>query len=443
MFFRSIGTVLLFFLICRPTSLLQASSPSPGNTPSADCTFHPLVAEILHQGDYPRWYGWVKRISGADPITLYGRPTYIVTRNTGAMFTGNSDARAFEYLTQWLRSVHPRSQLQERPFSFSYLLAQNLVVTIPGQIHPEEQILFTAHLDSRTLIGSPAPGADDNAIGVAALLEALRIFRRFQFDRTIKLVFFTGEEQGMVGSTAFVTENLSSSIVGAVNLDMFGWDGDDDRCFEIHAGVLSGSQDLGRCLESVRTAYQIPLRNDFLTDYAITASDHSSFWNAGISAVTIAENVILAGSPEGCIGVDRNPGYHSDKDTVFANLHPLFAFRVAQAATATVATLAGPLSACFPSPPQDLAFDRTTSVLSWTPLQGASQYRIYRSTGGCEGEWHVVDQVASGPWIDYSKPNTPLLCYQVEGMTADGMCVSPPSSCLSMGFRYYLPLSVR
>ena len=48
-----------------------------------------------------------------------------------------------------------------------------------------------------------APGAEDNASGSAALLEAARLFNRYRFERTLQIIWFTGEEQGLLGSLAF------------------------------------------------------------------------------------------------------------------------------------------------------------------------------------------------------------------------------------------------
>jgi len=91
----------------------------------------------------------------------------------------------------------------------------NKVVTIPGHgPNANELVLITAHMDSISPQHSTnAPGAEDNASGVAALMEAARWFRLYKFDRTIKIIFFTGEEQGLYGSKAYVASHPSDGHV--------------------------------------------------------------------------------------------------------------------------------------------------------------------------------------------------------------------------------------
>jgi Zn-dependent M28 family amino/carboxypeptidase len=77
----------------------------------------------------------------------------------------------------------------------------------------------------------PAPGADDNATGVAALLEFARICANVAFDFDVYLVAFQGEEQGLIGSAAFVDSVVTSGqlIVVDFNLDMLGYNALGDR----------------------------------------------------------------------------------------------------------------------------------------------------------------------------------------------------------------------
>jgi carboxypeptidase Q len=78
----------------------------------------------------------------------------------------------------------------------------NTVASMPGTEAPEEIVLVGAHLDSWDL----GTGADDNAAGSAAVLEAARLLTeaRARPRRTIRFVLFSGEEQGLRGSKAYV-----------------------------------------------------------------------------------------------------------------------------------------------------------------------------------------------------------------------------------------------
>ena len=80
--------------------------------------------------------------------------------------------------------------------------AANLVAELPGSEHPEEVVILGAHLDAWDL-GS---GATDNGAGVVAFLEVMRAMKAsgLQPKRTLRLVLFSGEEQGLLGSKAYL-----------------------------------------------------------------------------------------------------------------------------------------------------------------------------------------------------------------------------------------------
>ena len=96
-------------------------------------------------------------------------------------------------------------------------------------------LLIGAHLDSRTKdvedARSPAPGADDNGSGVAALLEAARVLRGIESRWTIHFCAFSGEEQGLIGAAAYAQrvhkEGLPVELV--INMDMVGHPEDPQR----------------------------------------------------------------------------------------------------------------------------------------------------------------------------------------------------------------------
>jgi hypothetical protein len=87
-------------------------------------------------------------------------------------------------------------------FTAGPVTSNNIVGEIPGSQHPEETILLGAHLDSWDL----ATGAIDDGFGVAAVLGAAKsiVASGVKPDRTIRVVLFTGEEEGLLGSRAYV-----------------------------------------------------------------------------------------------------------------------------------------------------------------------------------------------------------------------------------------------
>ncbi|HVS19541.1 MAG TPA: M20/M25/M40 family metallo-hydrolase, partial [Planctomycetota bacterium] len=98
----------------------------------------------------------------------------------------------------------------------------NLVVELPGASRPWQVVELGAHYD--TVPGSP--GADDNASGVAALLEAARVLAERPRARSVRVVFFGAEECGLIGSAMHAerqAERAGEWHVGAIVLDMVGF----------------------------------------------------------------------------------------------------------------------------------------------------------------------------------------------------------------------------
>ena len=104
----------------------------------------------------------------------------------------------------------------------------NVVATLEGKERREEVVLVIAHLDS-TASDAPflAPGADDDASGVAVLLDVARQLRGRPLARTVQFVAFSNEEEEAAGSRAFArAARLSGTRIAAVvNFDVLGYAG--------------------------------------------------------------------------------------------------------------------------------------------------------------------------------------------------------------------------
>jgi len=335
------------------------STPIIESDPSADsyaCAFNPAVETLQAEFDADSWVNWIELLSGAKPVEINGESYTIKTRYTESLFNGDPDARAFEFVHAQLALWGYEDQItlfaeEYRPVDFETETPwQNLIAVIPGTdpTLADQQILLTAHLDSinrETEEGlGIAPGADDNATGVATLLEAARIFKDMSFKRTIKIIFFSGEERGLHGSQAYIAAHADEmeNVVGVLNLDMFGYDADNDRCFELHVGMMPDSNQLGSCLTDVIDLYALNLNYDYLTASAGGASDHSPFWNVDVGAVLVLENFLTQDEHIGCGEMDRNPNYHTSGDLV-SEINVETAFDIAQAALLTTATIAEPI----------------------------------------------------------------------------------------------------
>jgi Zn-dependent M28 family amino/carboxypeptidase len=203
---------------------------------------------------------------------------------------------------------------------------QNLVLNLPGtSSHKAHQgmILIGAHYDA--VPGTP--GADDNASGVAVLLELARIFAAQPTRRPIRLVAFDLEEYGVKGSEAYASQvwQAHESIRLMLSLEMLGYfcttpnsqtyptglqyfypsTGD----FIALVGNLTAIPDLLFLSRHMRKA-GIPCQWLPAVDggklIAVTRfSDHSPFWDRGYRAMMVTDTAFL-----------RNPNYHKAGDRI-------------------------------------------------------------------------------------------------------------------------------
>lgn len=211
-------------------------------------------------------------------------------------------------------------------FSYQGKVYKNIVATLKGIGSSKEWLLIGAHYDSA--MGSP--GADDNASGVAVMLEVARIVRETPLAEDIKFVAFTLEEpqafdlKFIIGSSHFVKKfkklgyrykaiilesvGYYSEIKGSQKLPAFV-KGPDVGNF---IGVVgnSKSKPMLEVFEKVKNqvpslniiTYKAPL-NGWLS-LETRFSDHAPFWDAGFQAVMLTDTAMF-----------RNPYYHTSQDT--------------------------------------------------------------------------------------------------------------------------------
>lgn len=451
------------------TFILLFSVPTAsGTSQTPTCSFNPTVQEIISQVTQNSVAQWIRNFSGEDFVPIGGAQRKILTRYSYQLFNLNINALAYPYLGEQLESLgyevgtfltdHSYSPskmasanagvIADMPiaiddelflknkiatFPDQMLTWKNKVITIPGHgSNADEIVLITAHLDSTSnYANTNAPGAEDNASGVAALMEAARLFRFYKFDRTIKIIFFTGEEQGLLGSEAYVADHPAemANIIGVVNLDMFGYDSDDDRCFELHVGTLAESNLVGSCFSNVNNNYALGLSFDYLTSGFTYGSDHASFWDEGVGAVEVLENYSDQNLPNGCEGSDQNPHYHETTDKIgFMNLPVTLA--ISQAGIGTAASLAEPIGQCFAADPHITATAPTDSILlTWPEVVDADVYNVYRSTTTCAGTFTQVAQVTTNNYEDTDIEYNKYYFYKVQAAETGTVCFSQMSNC--------------
>ncbi len=95
----------------------------------------------------------------------------------------------------------------------------NVVGVLPGVIRPDDIYLVGAHYDSV----NNAPGAWDNASGVAAVLEAARVLSQYRFEATLVFLAFDREEQWMIGSSGYVRDHAWDRMRGMINIESIAY----------------------------------------------------------------------------------------------------------------------------------------------------------------------------------------------------------------------------
>ncbi len=158
----------------------------------------------------------------------------------------------------------------------------NVIAEIPGTDKANEVVMLGAHFDSETA----GTGATDNAAGSAAMMEAMRILKAtgLRTRRTIRLALWTGEEQGLLGSAAYVAEHFGDAQtmqLKPAHATLAAYFNMDNGSGAIRGVYLQGNEKV----RPVFTAWMDPLRSlgmTMLTIRGTGGTDHQSFDRIGL-----------------------------------------------------------------------------------------------------------------------------------------------------------------
>ncbi len=214
-------------------------------------------------------------------------------------------------------------EVEEDSFQWEGKTYKNILAVKRGKTSPHRVIILGAHYD--TVPGSP--GADDNASALAVLLEVARTIQEISLGSTLKLIAFSLEEYGYLGSLHYAAraKREKEEIHGMISLEMVGFTGPrqdyppymDPKVYPAVGDFIGivGNEKSKALLEVVRRAFktQIPqLPSEFLLVSGngmgmeeVRLSDHSPFWDHGFPALLVTDTAFL-----------RNPNYHLPTDTM-------------------------------------------------------------------------------------------------------------------------------
>ena len=275
-----------------------------------------------------------------------------------------AQSAAADYIANQLRGFGytVTRELVVFPLEFPELFSENVIAKLPGQLNPDKTFVIGAHYDTCTpgffCDSNGSPGADDNASGVAGMLEIARLLKDVQTDFSIEFVGFALEEiaafDGLpVGSKQYAQSAATEGrhLIGMISLEMIGFFSDEENSqqplFSIPSclALSEEGRDVGDFIATVGNDNSATLLNTFqqaaaqyVPDLSVLTgqvaedgscfpdtrrSDHSSFWDEGYQALLVTDTANF-----------RNPNYHTIND-IPSTINFDFARQVTQTTLAT------------------------------------------------------------------------------------------------------------
>lgn len=325
----------------------------------------------------------VRQFTGEIPTVVNGNTVTILNRQSN-----NNDVAA-EYIKQEFSRLDNLT-INDQVYSTN---GRNIIATQIGKTNPNDIYIICAHYDS---VANYC--ADDNASGTIAVLEIARILSTQCLDNTIVYALWDQEENGLIGSNYYAQQAAANNdnILGVLNIDMMGYDGDGDNEFDIDVRDFGNSLGMKDDIISVLNTptYGFTL-NVNVVNPGTFSSDHSRFWNQGYSAVLVGE----AWSNN-----DQTPFYHSSSDR-FATLNLPYYHQLTKVIMGYMATKAAlvPINNTLSFNANTLTANQTGAVYQWfncdtqLPISGATN-RNYSPTSN--GNYAV--EISAGTCVERS-----------------------------------------
>jgi len=273
-----------------------------------------------------------------------------------------SGAAASLWLRDRWRSFTSRPDVTVELFSHGYA-QKSVILTIPGTTRASEVVVIGGHLDSIAVggVSSTAPGADDDASGIATLTEVARVLLASDYRpaRTVQLMAYAAEEVGLRGSLQIARDyqRRKVNVVGALQLDMTNYRGSDKDIW-LMKDFTSAAQNgfLARLIDTyVGATYGFDA-----CGYA--CSDHAAWNRTGVPASMPFEARMR----------DANRAIHTRKDTLeTSGNNAEHAIKFARLAAAYAIELAKGELAAAPPPPPAATIAAAPTRSSWSGILAA------------------------------------------------------------------------
>ncbi len=276
-------------------------SPSPSPTPAANAPKPLTNREIDEQLDkFLKENGALIRVNDAGrehgQIRAFNNRTFDVSKVVPTVVMRNEDYGRIARILADGTDVVLEFSIVNRVYPEGKT-SYNTVAEIPGTDKADEVIMLGGHLDS----WHAATGATDNAIGCAIMMEAARILKTLGMKprRTIRVALWSGEEEGLLGSQAYVKEHFGSFENQKVGYEKFGgyFNIDSGTGRVRGAGVFGPPEGAGIMREILK-----PFKDDGVVGAVSTksrnlgGSDNTSFNQAGLPGIGMGQDPIEYGS---------------------------------------------------------------------------------------------------------------------------------------------------
>ncbi|HZI16684.1 MAG TPA: M20/M25/M40 family metallo-hydrolase [Myxococcus sp.] len=222
-------------------------------------------------------------------------------------YTSQGGVDAANWLrSRWASYAGTRTDVTVELFRHASWAQPSVIFTIRGTTLPSEVVVVGGHLDSINSSGSTAPGADDDASGIASFTEVIRaaMARSYRPQRTVKFIAYAAEEVGLRGSKEIAAwhRNNGVNVVGVLQLDMTNYKGSASYDVAIITDNTSSAQNT--FLRNLITTYvKIPQTN---STCGYGCSDHAAWTAQGYAASIPFESTVSA----------SNPYIHTSSDTI-------------------------------------------------------------------------------------------------------------------------------
>lgn len=349
--YRMLFLIVILFLLYTSTSLALTSGElyAENKTNLSDVSqgnIEQIIKDIVDYG--PRWYG-------------------------------SKESSSRQQVSEFIRGVMESYGLQssfEEFFDEPWdITGRNVIGVKYGSNLKDQIVIICAHYDTRPL----SPGADDDASGVAVMLEIARLFQNYTLNRTVYFIAFDGEEANMRGSCNWMEnhEDLKEDILAVVDVDMVAY-GDD-----LSVACLPQHSWLNNLFQVSAESLNLTLNKERHRRNSGIYGDGEPFLNRYIPTIAIAETTI-------------NPYYHTENDTI-ENANISLAVDAAKIVAKSVYRLANPENVTPPEVKIEYPYTRHTYKYPYQSLT----YNV--------SENNSIDVFIDGVSLGYIESGRPIL----------------------------------